>query len=755
MAIICRLVVIGSLVSAGCGGDDTTECGAGTIELEGVCVPENGLECGEGTFEFGGECVSFDPDDDTAPTTTASPAGVRSRSPVPDNVVLSSDEPATIFFTRDGSDPTMASDSEPSPVTVPDIVSGETIRFFAIDIAGNVESTKTELYEVDVESPDRVSGLSAVSSGTAVTVTWLNPTNADFAGVLLAKTNDGLLGSAPEPGELYATGDTLPNGEPVILVGTDTAASDVLATPIGLHTIYAAWSFDDLGNYSPIRVSNDVRVPLPAQSATLSVALSGTVVVTSQPANLTVSATATYNDPFDRLTVDLTVRNDAPRLLFNLKALTQSIGQGTQPSPTFQGAPMTYFGPESLETGAMATRSFTLNGIDGTVDPVVVDLDLVTHPMIYGSHEGADSSGGGGRVALPRDGQYIRAGVLGKDGRFLFLGHKSETSVYVVDTTTLAELSSVVLADSGSIAAVGQRFDGGTLYVVVNIGGHYKGGNGGNFGLATGVADLVALDPMTLEETGRLRILSGDRPGMTARSLCVSPNGDVAIVSVALKCNGSNHESQCSAAMPQGETLNETWLVDLEGWTLVDTDDAVEGVQPVVLGALEGHVEHCAWSADGETFFVGFNNLNIGGNSGPGILVPPVEQVDLATFTVTDLAVTNGGFTSSGLTVARGKLFYTSRNRHSGTPSVFTVFDLQGNQSNPDPGFGGSRAAAGVVFDPSGDRYYVAESWGTGTDLAVFDASTDTRIDMDGDGTNGVTNLDLSTTPHSIVISPF
>ncbi len=55
-------ILVGAVASAGCNADD--KCGAGTVEVDGACVPDGtgggdggGNECGTGTVEQGGECV--------------------------------------------------------------------------------------------------------------------------------------------------------------------------------------------------------------------------------------------------------------------------------------------------------------------------------------------------------------------------------------------------------------------------------------------------------------------------------------------------------------------------------------------------------------------------------------------------------------------------------------------------------------------------------------------------------------------------
>ncbi|MCA9673641.1 MAG: hypothetical protein KC464_01275 [Myxococcales bacterium] len=72
------LAVAAGISVAGCGDDSSgAVCGAGTTDVAGTCVSD--LQCGAGTYPFMGECVTVDPDDQTAPVTTASPAAGRVR----------------------------------------------------------------------------------------------------------------------------------------------------------------------------------------------------------------------------------------------------------------------------------------------------------------------------------------------------------------------------------------------------------------------------------------------------------------------------------------------------------------------------------------------------------------------------------------------------------------------------------------------------------------------------------------------------
>ncbi len=79
--------------------------------------------------------------DTTPPVTTASPPGGSYGQPIA--VVLSVNEPASTYFTLDGSTPTTASTRYAGPIA---LSSNATLRFFSVDAAGNAEPVRTEQY---------------------------------------------------------------------------------------------------------------------------------------------------------------------------------------------------------------------------------------------------------------------------------------------------------------------------------------------------------------------------------------------------------------------------------------------------------------------------------------------------------------------------------------------------------------------------------------------------------------------------------
>ncbi len=87
--------------------------------------------------------------DTTAPVTSASPAGGSYNGPV--TVMLTANEPASTFYTVDGSAPTTQSLAYAGPIT---ISATTTLRFFSVDSAGNAEATRTEVYAIGTGGAD-------------------------------------------------------------------------------------------------------------------------------------------------------------------------------------------------------------------------------------------------------------------------------------------------------------------------------------------------------------------------------------------------------------------------------------------------------------------------------------------------------------------------------------------------------------------------------------------------------------------------
>lgn len=86
--------------------------------------------------------------DITAPVTSSLPAGGSYNSA--QVVTLTASEPATIYYTLDGSTPSVASPVYSGPLTISVTT---TLKYFALDASGNAETVKQQVYTIDTVAP--------------------------------------------------------------------------------------------------------------------------------------------------------------------------------------------------------------------------------------------------------------------------------------------------------------------------------------------------------------------------------------------------------------------------------------------------------------------------------------------------------------------------------------------------------------------------------------------------------------------------
>jgi hypothetical protein len=89
--------------------------------------------------------------DTTPPVTTASPVGGTYNST--QSVTLTSNEPATIYYSTDGSTPTTSSPVYSAPINISSTTS---LKFFAIDSVVNTEAVKTETYTMESKLAEKI-----------------------------------------------------------------------------------------------------------------------------------------------------------------------------------------------------------------------------------------------------------------------------------------------------------------------------------------------------------------------------------------------------------------------------------------------------------------------------------------------------------------------------------------------------------------------------------------------------------------------
>lgn len=760
MRRILILVSVVGLAATACG-DNSVECGEGTHEELGRCLPDSNLNCGEGTFEFAGQCVAYDPNDTTAPTTTADPAGGTVRE-APASVTLTSNEPALIFYTTDGSEPTRDSASVgPSPVAVSGIADGTELKFFGVDAAGNEEPVQTETYTVDTATPNPVTNFSAVDNGTDVTLSWTNPTDSDIAGVLIIRSLATTGSFEPDADSVYAAGDPVAPGEEVVFMGTGTTATDSDASP-GFNA-YRAWAVDGAGNLSTEALAFITREH-GTQTGTISIALSNppVVTITAQPANITLSGSAVYDSVNNSVGLALTIENGIARTLHNPKLVITSVTGGTASAPTgqYQGSPYLTLGPRSLGALDQITKNVSIASVTGAVDPVVIEVEIADDPALFvATHLTVgvpavvvDTGTNLQTTRLACDSYSFplntrnrcswRDAVTSWDGRYLYVGNRGNPVVRVVDTTRMETVAGVQLETFGNIESL--SWGGQHLYAVVNTTGHSFEAFGDRQSDGGVLLIKLRVRGPELEEVGRLALVTGALAADGVRGRFMDATADGAIGAVPLWNKG------------------EVALVDLAQMDFIDTDTNVAGVQHLDVSGVGITPREVVFSPDGATLYIGYSLLD--GTS-------TISTVTMSDFTLGTLATT--GTLGNGVNNMRfdstGRLWVARGRASIGTAGAISVYDLAAPSDThlhvvPVPVVNNVRYADGLALSRDGTRAYVpsfGDHNGTNTTVtprvAIFDLSDLSQVDSDGDAVNGTTNIPVNAPPggHTAIVTDY
>ncbi|MEW6447756.1 MAG: Ig-like domain-containing protein [Bacillota bacterium] len=141
------------------------------------------------TFCFSTEA----PPDTKPPTVTADPKGGLYNAL--QSVTLTASEPSTIYYTTDGGDPTTGSAKYTDPIS---ISADTTLKFMAVDQAGNHSVIYTETYTIDTDPPtvrstDPAEGATGVPVDKTVTVTFSEgiQAGANYGGITVTPQGGG------------------------------------------------------------------------------------------------------------------------------------------------------------------------------------------------------------------------------------------------------------------------------------------------------------------------------------------------------------------------------------------------------------------------------------------------------------------------------------------------------------------------------------------------------------------------------------
>jgi hypothetical protein len=500
-------------------------------------------KCGSGTIRYGDTCVLADPFDKTPPVLTIDPP-LYTRTV--GTVHITSDKPATIYYTLDGNPPTTNSKSGADEVVIPNVPdAGAVLRAFAIDLAGNKSDEVVRVWVIDHDGPGAPLDFHLALGTDQATrmLTWGMPPDPRPGGVLVARI-DGRLGPGPVSGQAYQVGDSLGAGMTVVAIGgTDPNGmfSEVMAAGPGLVR-YVGWAFDSLDNYGPPAVDYAI-VPMAAQTATVNVdKTTGTVTVANAPSTLGLFGNASISS--GNLSLNLSVKNTTSRTLFAPKLeLTSTLPlpggvTWSDPDGTIGTTPYRAYGG-ALNPDASNTETFTFSGVSGSGtlsltfafrdDKVLSMSSRDSGPPIVDSATGVDVVDMPPGVPGKGPSSRVNAAVITPEGNMI-TAQRESCKVISYNIGTGREVAATSLcAELGHVAWLVADHGGSVVYAVVSDERPKQ-----RYHTAAVNTQLVRLDATTLAEYGPRISL-----GMSlTRSMQISPDDKTLIIATAVTAQG-------------------------------------------------------------------------------------------------------------------------------------------------------------------------------------------------------------------------
>ncbi|MFZ4859881.1 MAG: chitobiase/beta-hexosaminidase C-terminal domain-containing protein [Desulfuromonadaceae bacterium] len=233
--------------------------------------------------------------DTTAPATVASPTGAAFGTV--QNVTLSASEAATVYYSLDGTDPSIGGANTKSGVSPVNFQLGAgmtVLKFFAIDSAGNREAIKSTNFTIDLASPTiSVTSPALTSFGllTTKTLSWKSDETGTF---IVELGGSGVIGSGLQIATGTATANTVVNQS---IKGTQLS----FTTPTPLW-IYVTDQFGHTGSFSTnLSMKPLVTIPAGGELRTVAIRPDGKKVYVARTDNNTVAVidtdplSGTYN----------------------------------------------------------------------------------------------------------------------------------------------------------------------------------------------------------------------------------------------------------------------------------------------------------------------------------------------------------------------------------------------------------------------------------------------------------------------------
>lgn len=245
-------------------GDTIKIAQIGSYDDGGAYCGQIGGECDEGDDRYDNVFVYIDDiaiegttsSDTIPPVTTATPVGTTFSSTL--TVFLTANESATIYYTTNGASPTTASSVYSAPLM---ISATTTLKYFAKDLAGNVETVKSQVYTYFDATPP-------ITTVSPVGGTYITPKTVSL--------------TANEPATIYY----ITNGT------TPTTGSSVYSAPLTISatTTLKYFAKDGAGNIEAVKTQT---YTIDSTAATTTATPVGGAYSSTQTVTLTTNETAT------------------------------------------------------------------------------------------------------------------------------------------------------------------------------------------------------------------------------------------------------------------------------------------------------------------------------------------------------------------------------------------------------------------------------------------------------------------------------
>ncbi|MBM2819200.1 MAG: putative xylanase/chitin deacetylase, partial [Nitrosarchaeum sp.] len=189
--------------------------------------------------------------DSTAPTTTALPLG--GTYTTAKSITLTVNEAANIYYTTDGSTPTISSTIYTTQIQ---ISTTTTLKFFAQDAAGNSESVQTQVYIISAGSP--ITHMSDTTANTGQSVYSGRPIHAEYV-----SATSQLIGDTIDTITIKLKKNGSPTGTAEIgIFNADLTVKQLFATKdvSTLTTSYTDYTFSSSGQTYQIQSGDRIGV---------------------------------------------------------------------------------------------------------------------------------------------------------------------------------------------------------------------------------------------------------------------------------------------------------------------------------------------------------------------------------------------------------------------------------------------------------------------------------------------------------------